>query len=84
MFTINTISQKQYFDLIIDGHTDMTMTVAVLAANRLCRGIEAQVRDSTTVPYLNCVISNIKRTTTDPLNVTVTLTFTGYGNDFNS
>lgn len=87
MFTLNNISQTQYFDLIINGHADVTMTVAVLGANRLCRGTEMRVRDSavsTSLPYLNCVISNIKRDASDPLNVILTLTFLEYGLEVSS
>ena len=86
MFTLNNLSQTQYFDLIINGHVDITMTVAVLGANRLCRGTELQVRDSTSssIPYLNCAITNIKRDTSDPLNVILTLTFLEYGNEFSA
>ena len=82
MVTID-VSTKKYYDLIIDGKTTFNYTTAQVGANRICRGTEVRCQSSATqssMPYLNCIITNLKRTT-ELEQVEVTIMFVEYGEE---
>lgn len=82
MVTID-VSTKKYYDLIIDGKTTFTYTTAQVGANRICRGTEVRCQSSATqssMPYLNCIITNLQRTT-ELEQVEVTIMFVEYGEE---
>lgn len=82
MITIDLNSTK-YYDLIIDGKTTITYTTAQVGANRICRGTEVRCHASVTqplMPYLNCIITGLKRTNT-PEEVEITIAFMEYGEE---
>lgn len=82
MVTID-VSTKKYYDLIIDGKTTFNYTTAQVGANRICRGTEVRCQSSATqssMPYLNCIITNLKRTS-ELEQVEVTIMFVEYGEE---